>query len=272
VGGDPQVADARIGGEHEVDEGRQVARPALLVEEVGDGGRTDGAPAQGLGEGGGERGGADLIEEAEQVGRLAGERMPADGEGFQEGGGLRTRLPEAIAPAEIVGSAFRGGQRGEVGLVVEALAPVIAARVAGDLGGALEQADEMFAGHQGEGAPDQRVGDRVVIAVEPDVGGLARADGSERVAGERMFGERQEAGLLLLQGGRDTLLAAIGDRARVGDLGDPASQLRIEVGHGGEGAGGEERMAEEADKAFDAALGESSRLQRMRGVRRRLSG
>jgi hypothetical protein len=58
----------------------------------------------------------------------------------------------------------------------------------------------------------------------------------------------------------------------VGDLGDPASQLRIEVGHGGEGAGGEERMAEEADKAFDAALGESSRLQRMRGVRRRLSG
>jgi hypothetical protein len=43
--------------------------------------------------------------------------------------------------------------------------------------------------------------------------------------------------------------------------------LRIEVGHGGEGAGGEERMAEEADKAFDAALGESSRLQRMREVR-----
>jgi hypothetical protein len=254
VGGDAQVADAGIGGEHEVDEGGQVAGPALLVEEVGDGGGADGHAAQSLGQGGVEQGRADLIEQAEQVGGLAGERVPADGEGLEEGGGLGTGLPEAIAPAEVVGAPLRGGERGEVRLVVDPLAAVVTPHVAGDLGGAVEEADEVFTGHQGEGPPDQRMRDRVVVAIEADVRGLARAHGPESVAGEGMFGERQEPGLLVDQGGRHALLPAIGDRARVGHLDDPARQLRIEIGHGGEGARGKERMAEEADKAFDAPL------------------
>ena len=69
-----------------------------------------------------------------------------------------------------------------------------------------------------------------------------------------MLGERQEAGLLLGEGVGDALLAAAGHGPGVGDLGDPVGQLRVEVGHGGEGARGEERVAEEADHALDAAL------------------
>jgi len=40
----------------------------------------------------------------------------------------------------------------------------------------------------------------------------------------------------------------------MGDLGDPAGQLRVEVRDGAERARGEERVAEEANKALDAAF------------------
>ena len=85
-------------------------------------------------------------------------------------------------------------------------------------------------------------------------------DGAEEVARGRMLRERQEAGLLLGERVGHALLAAAGHRPDVGHLGDPAGQLRVEVGDGGEGPGGEERVAKEADHALDAAFLQSCRL------------
>ena len=83
----------------------------------------------------------------------------------------------------------------------------------------------MFGGDEGERPADQRVGDRVVVAVEADVRRLAGADRAEEVAGEGMRGERQQARALLGQGVGDALLAAVaGHGPRMGDLGDPAGR------------------------------------------------
>ena len=49
-----------------------------------------------------------------------------------------------------------------------------------------------------------------------------------------------------------TLLARHG--ARVGHVGDPGRELRVQIGDGGERARREERVAEEADEALDTAL------------------
>jgi hypothetical protein len=42
VGRDAQIAHARIVGEHELDRGWEAARPAPVVEDMGDGGGAEG--------------------------------------------------------------------------------------------------------------------------------------------------------------------------------------------------------------------------------------
>jgi len=50
------------------------------------------------------------------------------------------------------------------------------------------------------------------------------------------------------------LLPPAGHRARMGDLGDPAGQLRVEIRHRAERARGKERVTEEADHSFHTAF------------------
>jgi len=225
MGRDPQVAHAGIGGQHEGDRRRLPTGAAALLEDVGDRGGADGAAADRLRQGRIEGAGADLVEQVQQARRLAGERLAAAGEGVEEGVGVGAGVPEAVAAPEVVGPALLGDEGRQVGLVLDALAAIVAAGMAGDLGGAVQEAHRMLGGDQRERLADQGVGDRVVVPVEADVRGLAGADGAQEVAGKRMLGKRQEPGLLLGEGIDDPLLAPVGDRADMGDLGDPAGQL-----------------------------------------------
>ena len=83
-----------------------------------------------------------LIEQAEQARGVAGERVAAAGEGLEEGLGVRAGVPEAIAAAQVVRAALLGGERGEVGVVLDPLAALVAAGVARDLGRAVEEAHD----------------------------------------------------------------------------------------------------------------------------------
>jgi len=157
---------------------------------VGDGGGANGAPRERLRERGVEGSGADLIEQAQHARGLAGQRMPPDGEGVEEGLGLGAGLPEAITAAEVVGVALGLDQRGQMGLVFDALPALVAADMTRDLDRAVEEAQGVLRDHERERPADQPVGDRVVVAVEADVGRLAGADRAEEVAGKRMLGER----------------------------------------------------------------------------------
>jgi len=64
VGRDAQVADARIVGQDDGKWRRSVAGPRALVEQMGDRGGVDGAAGQRGGQGGLQRAGPVLIEEA----------------------------------------------------------------------------------------------------------------------------------------------------------------------------------------------------------------
>jgi hypothetical protein len=254
VGGDAELAHARILGPDDVDRRRQPARPPALIEEVRDGDGAEGAPGEGLAEGGVERAGAHLVEEPEQLGRWSDQRLAAEGERVEECGGVRAGLAEAITAAECMRAALLGDERGQMGVVVDPLPAIIAARVAGDLPVPVEDPHDLFGGDEGEGAADERVRDRVVVAVETDVRGLAGRDGAEERARERVLGQRQEPWLLFGERLGHALLAPARHRPRGGDLGDPAGELRVEILDRPEGAGGEERVAQEADEALRPSL------------------
>jgi hypothetical protein len=62
-----------------------------------------------------------------------------------------------------------------------------------------------------------------------------------------------------------------GVRAGLRDLVEEAYELGVALRETGDGAAGEEAVAQVADGALNLALGESSRLQRMRRMRGRAS-
>ena len=64
---------------------------------------------------------------------MRGQRLAAPGQGVQEGLRLGALGPEAIAAAQLVRAAFLPGEGGEVRDVLDRLAAVVAADVAGDL-------------------------------------------------------------------------------------------------------------------------------------------
>ena len=251
---DAEIAHAGGGRQHEVDRGRLPAGAPALIEHMGDGGGADGAAGERFREGGVEGRRADLIEQAQQTRGLAGEQVAANGEGGEERLRLRAGLPEAIAAAQVVGTTLLGDQRREMRVVFDALLAIIAARVARDLGRALEEAHEVFGGDEGEGSTHEPVRDRVVVAIEADVGRLAGADGAEEVAAEGMLGERQQARLLLRQRLGHALLSAVRHGPRMRDVGDPARPWRVEVLDRAERARGEERVPKESQESFDPAF------------------
>ena len=221
---------------------------------MGDGRGADRAAGERFREGGVERRRADLIEQAQQARGLAGERVAAHGEGGEERLRLRAGMPEAIAAAQVVGVPLLGDQRREMRVVFDALLAIIAARVARDLGRAIEEAHEVFGGDEREGPTHERVRDRVVVAIEADVGRLPGADGAEEVARKGCSGSGKQARLLLGQRLGHALLAAVRHGPRMRDVGDPARQLRVEVLDRAERARGEERVPKEAEESFDPAF------------------
>jgi hypothetical protein len=68
---------------------------------------------------------------------------------------------------------------------------VVAAAVAGDFSHAVEQAHGGVRCRHDESSADQVGGDGVIVEVEADVDGLARAYGDEEVGFEGVSGQRQ---------------------------------------------------------------------------------
>ena len=84
-------------------------------------------------------------------------------ERVEEGGGLRAAVAETIPAAEVVRAPLLGDERGEMGVVFDAVAAIVAARVAGGLGGAVEQADLVLGGPRGSAAGARAGGDRISL-------------------------------------------------------------------------------------------------------------
>ncbi len=176
VGDDGGGLDARVVREHEVD-GRGLAAGAVpSVAEVRHGGRADRALLESLGEGGVEGFGAVLVEQADQAIGVVGEALVALGERGEEGVGVWAGRAEPVATAELARLLLLRGERRDMRGVLDDLPLVVAALVAGDLGVAVDHADHGLGSEQRQRLADELVGDRVVVAVEADVGALAAAD------------------------------------------------------------------------------------------------
>ncbi len=179
VGRDPEIADPRVVGEHDVQRRGLVSGAGASIEDVSDGDGGDGPASEGLVEGGVEFGGPVTVEQLEQARGVAGQRFPAQGQGIDERVGLGATGAEEIAPAQLMGVTFLPGQGGEVSGILDRFSAIVAAGMASDLAGAVEDADEMFGSDQGQDPAHPVMRDGVVIAVEAHVGGLAGGDGAE---------------------------------------------------------------------------------------------
>src|SRR5262249_60806044 len=110
MGGGAEVARTGV-GRQEPREGRRGPPSAgALLQAVSDRPGTEDLAGHGVGESRVEVGGAVLLQALEQGDRVAGDEVPAAGEGLEEGVGVRAGLAEAIAAAELMGPALGRGE------------------------------------------------------------------------------------------------------------------------------------------------------------------
>ena len=164
-------------------------------------------------------------------------------ETLEERGGGGDGGAEPVAGGVDVGLAGGGEQAFQMGGVLDGQPGVVGAVMVGQLVVSVEDADAGGRGDQGQRLADVGVGDRVEVAVEADVGGLAGADGTHQVGLEGIGGQRQQAGLLLGPDLGDTVIGLLGMRPPVGDLVPPASELGVDVVEVTERTGGEVGVA-----------------------------
>ena len=170
----------------------------------------------------------------------------------------RVERRHGLAQAPACGDRPRGGlgldQRGQMGGVLDDGAGVVAAHMARHLRAAVEDAHGGRIGEQRDGAPHERVRQRVLIAVEGEVRLLARARRADQRGLERVRGHGQQHALLLGEDRGDGLVALLGMAPLVRDRVAPVRELRVEIVEVAERARGEEGVAQVLDLPLDLAL------------------
>ena len=165
-----------------------------------------------------------------------------------------SRLREAVRGAMLVSCAFLLDQPLDVGDILDLRALVVAAPVAGEHLGAVDDAHLVWIGENGQSAPDVVVGNRVIVQVEADIGRLADSDRDMFEQRRRIVGQRQQASHFLSEHLADRAVrfigaASVGGRAVAPDLG-----LGIEVIEIFEASGSKKRIAGVSDGALDATF------------------
>ena len=141
-----------------------------------------------------------------------------------------------------------------MGEIVDRLPGVIAPHVAGDRLGPGDDPDRRRAGQERERPADVRVGNRVVIPIEADIGRLAGDHGAQDVGGEGMRRKREEPRLLLREHLRDGVIGLLGMGPLVRHLVAPPPKLGIQVIDIGKRPRGKELMTEVLNLPLDFAL------------------
>jgi hypothetical protein len=201
-----------------------------------------------------QRGRAVALEQPQQRRRDRAQVVPARTGALEQGGAGRRGLRQAVAAAVGAGRTLLFDQPLHVRCDLDLLATVPAACMAGQFGGAVEDAHPLLVGQHGQGAPHMGMRHGVVVEVEAHVRCLAHRHGHALTERELVLRQRQQlasfgiVGLAHAQG-------AVLDPTPIGGLGPaPLRGLRVEIVQIGEGAPGEEAVADVADGALHAAL------------------
>src|SRR5690606_5993645 len=217
--------------------------------------RRDRAALDGAGDGLVDELGAVVVEEPRESRGLWTERAAPFDERLVERAGAGARGADSIASSLETCAALLRGEPLEVLRMLDDVPPPVAARVARDLGGAVEQPDLVLGRDERERTAHERVRDGVLVAVEGHVGLLAAPHGAHEMERRTMRGQRQEAGALELEHRGDFLSFGIGRvRARMGDALDPLPDLALEHGEIRYATCLEEGASHVLDRALDLAL------------------
>ena len=213
------------------------------------------AAAMGLCERSLEVGSAVLIEQVEHSRGGASEMSAVQCDVLQEGLGARARGHEAVATTVLARVSLVVTEALEVEGIFELRFALPRASVSRYFDISVEDTHDRIGGNEREWPTHELMRNRIVVGVEAEIRGFARADGADEIARERMGRERQEDGALLGQCGLDgALFDVTGHDAYVSDVSGPIVELSIEVFERMKGARGEERLTNISNGALDAAL------------------
>ncbi len=132
VGLDDLVSDARVVGERGHDDGLLAIGAPPLVQDVRDGLGAERAAVVRVAEGDVEGNGTVLIEEAEETSGRAAEMSAVESDLPEKRSGGRTDGKEAVLSTVFSCLPLFGGERREMSLVLDLLACIVRASVAGD--------------------------------------------------------------------------------------------------------------------------------------------
>ena len=220
---------------------------------MGDRAGAEGIAREGRGDRRGKRLRPVVVEQGQEAPGVWAPGLAACREALDGGGGGRDAEP--VPPGGVDVGLVRGGEPAlEMRGVVEGLPRVVAAPMAGQFGLAVQEPDGGRAGHEREGAPHVRVGNRVLIPIEADVGRLAGAHRAQDVGLKRVRRQGEQPGLFLRQHVADRSVPVLGMAPLMGDVVPPAAKLRVEVVEVAKGPGRKERVPEVLDLALDFPL------------------
>ena len=195
-----------------------------------------------------------VVKQGEEMHGVRAQRLAARREAVEEGHGGRHRHAEPVPGGVDVGLARGREQPVQMRGVFDGLPGVVTALMAGELGLAVEEPDGGRARHERERTPHVRVGNRVLVPIEADVGRLARAHRAQPVRLKRVRRQGEQPGLFLRQHVSDRPVALLGMAPLMRDSVPPAAKLGVEVVAVTKWPGRKERVAEVLDLALDFPL------------------
>src|SRR5690606_3695584 len=181
------VADARVVGQGDFEGHGSAARTATLVEDVSYRLGSEGATTVALLDGGLELFGAVLIEQVQQAGGRSTDVPAMQSHRFEERRGTRAAGRQPIAPSMTARLSLGFAEACEMLVAFNLLPFVPASLMSGYLGIAIEHAHGLVGGDERHWFSDQGVWDRVIVAIEAQVGCFAGANRLDEVANEGVF-------------------------------------------------------------------------------------
>jgi hypothetical protein len=228
--GHNHVAYTRVVGQDGRDGDGHTARASLLVENVADGLRGEGAAPVGLAQGPLHFRRTVLVEKAQETMGGAAEVSPMQGDALQERLGARARGHEPVSAAMLVRVALLVGQAFQVTGVFDLPTTFPGALMHRDVIVAIQHADHEVRSDERERLLGHRVRDGIIVSVEADVGCFPRSNDADGVTIEAVGRQRQEA--RTLPGERDgdgTFFGVPRNDADVRDALGPIGELCVEV-------------------------------------------
>src|ERR1700722_2094127 len=172
-----RVTCLHMGGQHDGDLWRVTALFAPAFESESHGVRMRHIALQRLEDGELQIGGAGAIEQPHQRGGDGAEIGAAFGSADEQGLAGGSHLCEAVRSAVLASGALLLDQLLDVGGDLDLRALVVAALVAGEHLGTVDDAHLVWIGENGQCASHMIMGNRVIVQVEADIGRLADRDG-----------------------------------------------------------------------------------------------